>query len=89
MGESLAAGPQDKEGRQIPAIPMPWQTAPGSWLPLHEERAMACSPGQVVVSGGRPLSLSRHPQPQKEAPSPLAHDTYTLACEGVLGATRW
>lgn len=50
---------------------------PGTRLPLHEENAsqgvMTSSPGEVVVSGGRPASLSRHspnPQPQKEAPSP-------------------
>lgn len=68
MGESLAAGPQHKEDRQIPTIPMPWQTAPGTWPPLHEETAMAYSPGQVVVSGGRPLSLSRHPQAPEGSP---------------------
>lgn len=36
VGESLAAGLEDKEGRRIPPTPMSWQTGPGTWLLLHE-----------------------------------------------------
>lgn len=39
VGESLAAGLEDKVGRQIPPTPIPWQTGPGTWLPLCEAHA--------------------------------------------------
>lgn len=78
--------PVNKRSRQIPPTLMLGQMVSDPQLPLHKGTAAQSTKGYPPGGGGE----GREGQHFCLVPlaSPPAHETYTLACEGVLGAPQ-